>query len=175
MTTATNPFWTHFNNHRLSQAVIEFDNLNKEEKQNVMSVLFQKSEFHRKPVMISILRRHLHDNKTFDDFHQSWLPDDGMCHKIQSSDATYLQHFPVPVRVFNAVNANNSKEIFSIGITWVANETEEQELWKHTQQTIQGENKNNNTRHDKIKEVADGELLGLFQVITDDYLGTPFS
>lgn len=37
-----------------------------------------------------------------------------------------------------------------------------------------GEDSNNETRHEKIEKFADGELIGLFLVETDDNLGTPF-
>jgi hypothetical protein len=37
-----------------------------------------------------------------------------------------------------------------------------------------GKDKNNEIRHDRIEEIAKGELLGLFCIETDDNLGTPF-
>ncbi len=167
-------FWNNFNKKEFIAAQQHFDKLDDGTKQSILQELFQKSEYHRKPVMISVLRRELHDNMDFADFYQSWFPSEDMCNKVEVNGQVFQQHFPAPVRVINAVNINNPKEIFSVSLTWVRSPEEEQGLWQYLEKTQKGENKNNEVRHSRIQEKAEGELLGLFQVKTDDNLGTPF-
>lgn len=174
MSTRPTEFWNTFNNKAFAAAQKHFDALDEQAKQTVLQELFQKSEYHRKPVMISVLRRELHDNMSFADFYQSWFPSKDMCNKIEVNGQVFQQHFPAPVRVINAVNINNQKEIFSIGLTWVRNPEEEHGMWQYLEKTTNGENENNEVRHQRIKEKAEGELLGLFRVETDDNLGVPF-
>lgn len=169
-----NEFWGNFQSKNFSEALKHFDKLNESEKQDVFAELFQKSEYHRKPIMVSVLRGKLHNNKNFDDFYQSWFPTEDMCNPKKIHGQVFQNHFPAPVRVLNAVNINDPSEIVSIGITWVSSEKEEQALWEYLQKASQGEDENNEARHDRIKQVADRELLGLFRVETDDNLGTPF-
>lgn len=167
-------FWENFRNKHFSAAQAHLDALSEDDKQGVLAELFQKSEYHRKPVMISLLRRELHEDKSFNDFYHSWLPTEAMSNKIEQHGQIFQQHFPVAVRVLNGINAGNSKDIISVGITWVANDEEEKGLWEYMQQAGEGEDANNEARHDKIQQVAEGELLGIFRVETDDNLGTPF-
>ncbi|HLB42454.1 MAG TPA: hypothetical protein VJN02_06330 [Gammaproteobacteria bacterium] len=167
-------FWKSFRNKDFSSAQEQFDALESNNKQAVLAELFQKSEYHRTPAMVSVLRRRLHDNQSFRDFYQAWFPREDMCKKIEMGRQVYQQHFETPVRVINAINNNDPKEIISVGITWVTNKEEEQGLWEYIKNASTGENKNNELLHDRIEEVAEGELLGVFRVETDDNLGTPF-
>lgn len=167
-------FWSNFQNKDFNAAQKQFDELSEKDKQAVFAELFQKSEFHRQPIMVSVLQRVLHDNKSFDDFYQAWLPTEKMSNKIEIHGQSFQQHFPSPVRVINAININNPKEIISIGITWVANPEEEKSLWEYINKNNSEKDKNNQIRHDSIQEVAEGKLLGLFRVESDDNLGTPF-
>lgn len=166
-------FWGNFQNKNFSKAQKCFDVLSDVDKQSVLAELFQKSEYHRKPLMVSVLRGKLHDGKSFDDFYQAWLPED-LCNPIEIHGQIYQQGFPTPVRVINAINTNNPNEIVSIGITWVSNKEEEQGFWDYLDKVTKGEDEINEIRHDRIKQVADRELLGLFRIETDDNLGTPF-
>ncbi|MBL7481762.1 hypothetical protein [Legionella bononiensis] len=174
MTVPHSKFWDYFNNKEFVRAQREFDELSSNEKQNIFKDLFQQSAGHRMPFMVSVLRRELKDNTSFDEFYQSWLPREDMCTKVTIGEQVFHQHFPIPVRVVNAININNSKEIISIGISWVTNKDQEQTLLKQIKQSSEGKDKNNELRHERIKDVAQGELIGLFRVETDDYLGTPF-
>lgn len=87
------------------------------EQQVVLEELFQKSEYHRMPIVVSVLRRTLHNDQSFDDFYKSWFPSKDMCNKIETKGQVFQQHFPLPVRVLNGTNINNPQEIISVGIT----------------------------------------------------------
>ena len=167
-------FWEHFNHQDFKEAQQEFATLDKSQQMTIFQELYQKSEYHRKPIMFSLLRRELRDGQSFDDFYQSWFPTVNMCNKVELGGQIFQQHFPIPVRVLNAVNIQNSQEIMSVGMTWVRTAEEEKGLWEHIENTRLGKNKDNELRHDQINKVAEGELLGLFRVETDDNLGTPF-
>ena len=169
-----NDFWKHFKEKDFSITRESFLQLTNEEQELIFAELFQKSEYHRMPVMISVLRGELHKNASFDDFYESWLPSEDMCNKVELQGQVFQQHFPVPTRVINAVNINNSEDIMSVGLTWVSNKEEEQGLWDYLKKATDGEDKNNETRRERAAEVIDRDLLGLFQVETDDNLGTPF-
>jgi hypothetical protein len=167
-------FWEFFKNKDFKNAQAQFEHLNEHDKQIIFQELFQKSECHRTPIMVSVLRRELNDDKSFDDFYKSWFPEEKNCNKVELGGQTYQQHFPIPVRVINATNMANPQEIISVGISWVTNAEEEKALWAHIENANKGKDQNNESRHEKIKEVAEGELLGIFKVRTDDNLGVPF-
>jgi hypothetical protein len=124
--------------------------------------------------MISVLRRKLHDNERFNDFYNSWFLSKESCHPITNGGQTYQQHFPASTRVINGIKIDDKQEIISIGITWVKNDAEKEGLMAYIEKAKKGEDRNNEARHNKIKEVAEGELIGLFLAQTDDNLGTPF-
>lgn len=174
MSTSLSKFWGNFKNKDFKSAQQQFEELDDNEKQAVFQELFQKSEHHRKPVMVSVLRRELNDDTSFGDFYQSWFPQADMCNKLEFGRQVFQQHYPIPVRVINAINIGNPNEVISIGINWVTNNEEEKAMWEHIEKAKKGEDKNNELRQEKIKEVAKGELLGIFRVETDDNLGTPF-
>lgn len=69
---------------------------------------------------------------------------------------------------------NVPKEIISVGLTWVRNKKEEQSFLQYINNAKEGNDANNETRHNRIEKVADGELLGIFRVESDDNLGVPF-
>lgn len=167
-------FWKCFCKKNFKEAQEKFDALDTDEKQAVLAEMYQKSELHRKPMMISVLRRELHDGNTFDDFYQSWFPSEEMTSKVEKDGRIYQQTFPTPVRVINGININNPKDIISVGITWVTNKEEEQGLWDHIKKASLGVDEANETRHDRIDDVTEGELIGLFKVESDDNLGSPF-
>ena len=167
-------FWDNFKSKNFEGAQQQFEELDNNEKQEIFQELFQKSECHRTPIMVSLLRRKLNDEKSFGDFYKSWFPQADMCNKIKLGGQVFQQHFPIPVRVINAINIDNPKEVISVGISWVRNNEEERSMLEHIENASQGTDKNNELRHEQIKEVAHGELLGIFRVETDDNLGTPF-
>ncbi|ABS76989.1 hypothetical protein CbuD7D7780_04340 [Coxiella burnetii] len=173
MSTHCSQFWENFKKNNFSEAQQLFDTLNGAEKQAVLAELFQKSEYHRKPFTVSVLKGKLHDKKSFDDFYQAWLLED-LSDKVEIHGQVFQQGFPAPVRVINARNINDPNEIVSIGITWLSSKEEEKEFWNYLEKITRGEDPVNEIRHDRIKQVADRELLGLFRVETDDNLGVPF-
>ena len=123
-------FWHKFANKNFSAAQKAFDTLDDKEKQEILSTLFQKAENQRTPDMISVLYRVLDSEKTFNDFHKAWLPPKQYSNPIEKGGQVYQQNFPAPTRVINAVNINNPKEVLSIGLTWVENEAQGQEMWE---------------------------------------------
>lgn len=173
MSTQQQQFWKNFQKKDFIQAQQQFDRLSGDDKQAILAELFQKSEFHRQPFMVSVLRGTVHEDKSFEDFYQAWLPAE-MCHTLKIHGQVFQQGFPAPVRVINATNINNPSDIVSVGITWVANKEEEKGFWEYLEKMTKGEDEINELRHDRVAQVADRELLGLFQVKTDDNLGTPF-
>ncbi len=167
-------FWTHFNEKDFEQAQELFDTLQAEKKQAILAELFQKGACKSKPFTISVLRRELHDDKNFEDFYKSWYPSKETCEEVKSGGQTYQQHFPIPVRVINGTNLNNPNEVISVGITWADDKEEQDNLLRYIARAKAGKDDKNQQRHEKIEKVADGELLGIFEVKTDDNLGTPF-
>lgn len=174
MTDKNRAFWDAFNQQQFDLAETELTQSSSEERQNILAELYQKSSFHHMPFSVSILRRKPHENQSFDDFYQAWFPPKATCNEIESRGQVFQQHFPAPVRVINGTNIDNSGEIISIGITWLRNKEEEQLFWDYLEQTMAGENKGNEERRENIEEVADGELIGLYQIRSDDNLGIPY-
>ena len=166
-------FWTSFKDKDFSKAQVEYEQLSQEAKQKILAHLYQQSQYHRKPIMVSVLRGNLYEGKTFNDFYHAWMPDEAGADLSQYGE-TYKQIFPVPVRVINGINTANQDEIISIGITWVENKEDESAFWDYINNAKQAEDEVNKSRHDKIQDVADRELLGLFKIESDDNLGTPF-
>ncbi|HAU0349438.1 TPA: hypothetical protein JBF68_14795 [Legionella pneumophila] len=172
--TPLSQFWMSFNQKDFENANKQFNLLDERSQQALLSTLFQKSQHQQKPILVSVLRRVLDEGKSFQDFYESWLPDKTMCNKVEKDGQVFQQHFPIPVRVINAVNINNPREVISIGINWVTNKEEELGFWNYINKATQGNDANNEARQKQIKGVAQGELLGLFKVEEDDNLGVPF-
>ena len=175
MTGAVSAFWEKFHDQHFEQAQVELEALSSGDKQSILAELYQKSSFHQKPVLVSVLRRQPQDGKGFDDFYKSWFPPEDACNRIESRGQVFQQFFPAPVRVINGTNIDGSNDIVSVGITWVKNEEEEAELWDYLSKAEAGEDENNEARRDNIEEVADGGLVGIYKIETDDNLGTPFT
>ena len=170
----SNDFWEKFDKQNLIEAQKIFSSLDSASQQNILLTLFQQSALSRKPILISVLERDLKEENDFADFYQAWLPPKEAQNPIEVGGKCYLQTFQSPVRVINAVDIKNPKRVFSVGITWVRNTEEEQGLWDLLKQAEQGKDEVNEQRSESISDVANGKLLGLFQVKTDDNLGTPF-
>ena len=174
MSEQVSEFWKSFQKKDLEAAQKHLDLLQEDEKLAILSDLYQKSRFHRRPIIVSALKRVLHEGQSFDDFYKEWFPEEKNTSPIEIGGEIFQQHFPVPVRVINGVNTKNSKEILSIGITWVCSEEEEKGFWEYLDNAGKGENEDNEKRRENVGKVADGEHLGLFRIESDDNLGTPF-
>ena len=171
-------FWQEFDKQKLIEARKIFLSLNNDAQndaqQTILLTLFQQSALSRKPILISVLERELKEENEFENFYQAWLPPKEAQNPIEVAGEYYLQTFPTPVRVINAVDIKDPKRVFSVGLTWIRDSKEEQGLWEFIKKAEQGQDEANEQRSESISSVADGKLLGLFQVKTDDNLGTPF-
>jgi hypothetical protein len=174
MSTQINEFWSCFLQQDFAAAQALFVSLDAGSQQAVLSELFQKSAFQSQPFMLSVLRGRIKDGQSFDDFYQSWLPTEEMSSQTTRDGQTFQQHFPIPVRVFNASNIEDSEDIITVSLSWVRDAAEEKGYWEYLQQLSQGQVKDNETRHQSIEETTDRQLLGIFRVETDDNLGSPF-
>lgn len=167
-------FWQFFNEGQLDKALANFFNLEDSDQLTIFQILFQKSGTSRKPFILSVLRRRLHDNQDFNNFYSSWFPAPESCHPVTVGNQIYQQHFPVSTRVLNGIKIKDGRDIISVGLTWVKNEAERDGLLEYIEKAKNGEDQKNEARHEKTQEVSDGELVGLFLVETDDNLGTSF-
>jgi hypothetical protein len=174
MSDNTAKFWESFQKKDIDAAQKQLGLLQENDVRAVLSELYQKSQFHCRPIAVSALKRTLHEEQSFDDFYEAWFPAENTRNPVEESGAVFQQHFPVPVRVINGVNIGNSKELLSIGITWVRSQEEEKDFWDYIDNFGKEESKDNKNRRESIEKVADGEHLGLFRVKSDDNLGTPF-
>lgn len=161
-------FWSYFNQKQFDLAQKAFDQIDAKEKQVVLAALFQQSQNLQKPHSVSVLFRKVHENKTFKDFYEAWLPPKTVCDKVIEGNVTYQQFFPAPIRVINAANLNDPKDIVSIGLHWI---TDEQLAHAMSDPKMA---KDGAARGDKISEVADEKQTGIYRVLEDDNLGTPF-
>tara|TARA_R110000868_G_scaffold8205_3_gene42444 strand:+ start:35992 stop:36498 length:507 start_codon:yes stop_codon:yes gene_type:complete len=164
--TVSDEFWSAFQANDMDSAVTALDALSAEDKKSVLSELFQKSQYQQTPHSVSVLFRELHDDKTFDDFHEAWFPPKDKLNPQEVHGQTYQQYFPVPIRVINGVNIENPKEIVSIGMHWMTDE--------QAKDLMAEASKGDKVRGDSINEVAERMKTGIFMVESDDNLGTPF-
>ena len=164
---ASLPFWEAFKSKNLGQALQLFEQLDSQEKQSIFAELFQKSSYHQKPHSISVLFRELHEGKNFSDFHTAWVPAQAHAHTQKQAGQIFHEYFPVPIRVINAVNIQNPKEIVSVGLHWLSEEEA-----KHMMEIAN--DPKNNERGQAIAEVADKTKAGIYKVESDDNLGIPF-
>lgn len=164
-------FWQHFEHKDFIAAQKSLDELDSQAKQKVLAELFQRSQYSATPHSISVLFRELHDDKKFSDFHEAWFPPKDACHPETLYGKTYQQFFQAPIRVLNAVNINNPKEIVSIGLHWL-NEEQAQHFAKMMGNA--GKDDANQQRGDSIATVAKKTKSDVFMVQADDNLGTPF-
>lgn len=167
MKTSQQSFWNNYQNKQFAKAQQVFDSLSDEEKQETLAKLFQQSEFFRTPHSVSVLFRELHDDKNFHDFHEAWFPPKESLNPRELYGKTYQQFFPAPIRVINAINFQNPKEIVSIGLHWLTEE-EAKHMFEYAN------NPSNKQRGDSIAKVAEKTKAGVFEVASDDFLGTPF-
>ncbi|MSP53784.1 MAG: hypothetical protein EXR81_06010 [Gammaproteobacteria bacterium] len=164
-------FWNAFEAKEFSNAQQEFVKLSSEEQTTILGELFQKSQYASIPHSVSVVFRELHDGKTFEDFNEAHQPPKDMCDPKKLYGETYQQFFKAPIRVINAVNLNNSKEIVSVGIHWL-NEEQAQHFAKMMETA--GKDEGNIRRAAAISKVAEQKGSGVFIVEDDQNLGTPF-
>ncbi len=99
-------------------------------------------------IVIAVLVRRLREGKTYDDFREAWLPEQG---------------FGFPTRVISAIRADDEREVITIGFS----ELEESEAEAQLARVAPQEQR----RHDRIDEVIEPDMTRAFyvQVAEDDF------
>ena len=99
-------------------------------------------------IVISVLSRRLREGKTYEDFREAWLPEQG---------------FGFPTRVVSAVNVEDQREVITIGFSELDEAEAEAQL-----QRIGPEQER---RHDRVDAVIDPGMTRHFyvQVAEDDF------
>lgn len=99
-------------------------------------------------IVISVLTRRLREGKTYEDFREAWLPDQG---------------FGFPTRVVSAQRVDDEREVITIGFSELSKEEAEAELQRIGPQEER--------RHDRIDAVVEPEMTRHFyvQVAEDDF------
>lgn len=102
--------------------------------------------------MIAVLIRRLREGKTYQDFREAWLPDQG---------------FGFPTRVVSAQRVDDDREIITIGFS----ELDESEAEAQLQRIGPQEQR----RHERIDEVVEPEMTRRFyvQLAEDDFTDAP--
>lgn len=167
-----NTFNDHFKLKEFAAARDAFLELKQSEQINCLENLFQQAMHATTPSAISVLFRKLHPGKSSDDFRTADLPPKEFCNPEQINNEEFQNFFPVPTRVFNAVDMNDSSNIVSVGLTWTRNTEEEQAMQSFFKQIEH--NGANKIRTDRIKEVADKDSSGIYITKTNDNFGTAF-
>ena len=103
-------------------------------------------------IVISVLIRRLREGKTYEDFREAWLPEQG---------------FGFPTRVVSAQRVDDDREVITIGFS----ELDEAEAEAQLQRIGPQEQR----RHDKIDAVIEPEMTRRFyvQVADDDFTSAP--
>jgi hypothetical protein len=151
---------------KFSDVLEAFDRMNQIDKEKALKILYYKARNAKTPVAVSILHRRLHEGKTFEDFFNSWIPPKDSMRPFSVGSATYHQHFEIPVRVINAINLNDSKDVISVGLVWCTEEEFKIGIKKAE------ESQSNAERGENISEVADKESIEIYMVKADTNLGT---
>ena len=166
-------FQDYFSKKDFSSALDEFLQLDKEQQKSLLSELFQKSEHHRQPDAMSVNVRQLHEGKTFDDFHQAWLPSEKWTDPVEEGGQPYLQFIPEgATRIINAVSTHNPREVMTVGFHWL--NTKEQYEWMLEMVKNIANEPSNQERQARIKRVAEKKSGGFYQIKSDENLGRPF-
>ncbi len=99
-------------------------------------------------IVISVLVRRLQEGKTYEDFREAWLPDQG---------------FGFPTRVVSAIRADDEREVITLGFS----EIDESEAEAQLAQIAPQEQR----RHDRIDDIVEPEMTRHFyvQVAEDDF------
>lgn len=162
----TENFWKNFNKKSYGKAAAAFTELDRDKQVDVLENLFEHARDAQMPHSLSVLYRKLHDGKTYDDFHEAWLPPKSLCHPHELGGRTYHRYFPGHIRVVNAINLNDPSEVISIGLHWMQDSEAEQIMTEAMALEKKAQ------RGERIKQVADqvGEA-GFYKVVGDDNLG----
>lgn len=156
---------------KYQEAVQLFKNISQEEQEALMKSVGETISGKRNsaidsPNVVVILNRTLKEGKTFEDFYEAWKPPvEGIqCGKNKN----FYNYFSGPVRVINVQNAQDPREILSIGMMW----GEQHQLDNCFAEEIKFREKTEQLRAEKIEKVADkvGENKFCF-VLSDDMLG----
>jgi len=146
-------------------------NLSEQETAQALQALWEFQNFAVNSV--SVLKRELKDGHSYNDFHTAWLPPLDKKDITTTSTGVSAHYFPYPVRVINAINIANDKEIISIGLMHLK---KEDILKMQSANSHHQDNSNlpqtNVVRHDQIGEVANkiGETI-FFECKDDNRLG----
>jgi hypothetical protein len=99
-------------------------------------------------IVISVLTRRLREGRTYEDFREAWLPDQG---------------FGFPTRVVSAQRVDDEREVITIGFS----ELDESEAEAQMQRIGPQEHR----RHERIDAVVEPEMTRHFyvQVAEDDF------
>ena len=103
-------------------------------------------------IVIAVLTRRLREGKTYEDFRQAWLPEQG---------------FGFPTRVVSAQRVDDDREIMTIGFSELDEAEAEAQLKRITPQEER--------RHDRIADVVEPEMTRRFyvEVAEDDFTAAP--
>ena len=103
-------------------------------------------------IVISVLIRRLREGKTYEDFREEWLPDQG---------------FGFPTRVVSGQCADDDREIITIGFS----ELDEADVEAQRERIGPQEQ----VRHDRIESVVEPEMTRRFyvQLAEDDFTNVP--
>ena len=103
-------------------------------------------------IVIAILTRRLREGKTYEDFREAWLPDQG---------------FGFPTRVVSAQRVDDEREIVTIGFSELDEAEAEAQLQRIGPQEAR--------RYDRIDAVVEPDMTRHFyvQVADDDFTSAP--
>lgn len=103
-------------------------------------------------IILAVLIRRLREGKTYDDFRQAWLPEQG---------------FGFPTRVVSAQAVDDDREIITIGFSELDEAQAEAELQRVAPQEQR--------RHEKVDEVIEPGMTRRFyvQLAEDDFTDAP--
>ncbi len=99
-------------------------------------------------IVISVLTRRLREGRTYEDFREAWLPEQG---------------FGFPTRVVSAQRVDDEREVITIGFSELDEHEAEEQLRRIGPQE--------HLRHDRIDAVVEPEMTRHFyvQVAEDDF------
>ena len=150
-----------------------FLRMKKEKQTELLSELFQKSQYQKVPSAMSIIVRCLHKSNVFDDFYDAWLPQNKSVKHVHEGGVSYSQFFPEgTTRIMNAVSLHDPREIASVGLHWVDTDEQYQRMVNMVKNIAS--DPSNELRHNRIRQVADKKSGGFYVVKSDDNLGEPF-
>ncbi|MBI2707233.1 MAG: hypothetical protein HYX35_02830 [Proteobacteria bacterium] len=136
---------------KIKETLAKFRALSEAEQEDffreIMPILFF-------PPFVSVLFRKLKAGKTYEDFHDAWLPPLTKGQDIED-------YYPFPVYGINGQNTDDPSDIISMGLTWAQEEQLMRKLKNfHEKESFQ-------LRHEKITAVVDTVAGPLFYKVKD--------